>query len=65
MISTSPSLAAGVPADAVDADKGALIAFMGQVPVRCVGPVAVAAGAYHSVALTKLRSDGRRRARTC
>mmetsp|Transcript_21897 Transcript_21897/g.65609 ORF Transcript_21897/g.65609 Transcript_21897/m.65609 type:complete len:654 (+) Transcript_21897:316-2277(+) len=39
VVSTSPSLAAGVPA--VDADKGALIAFMGQVPVRCVGPVAV------------------------
>mmetsp|Transcript_2840 Transcript_2840/g.8279 ORF Transcript_2840/g.8279 Transcript_2840/m.8279 type:complete len:674 (+) Transcript_2840:328-2349(+) len=39
VISTSPSIAAGVPD--TGAAKGALMAFMGQVPIRCVGPVAV------------------------
>ena len=34
--STSPSLAAGVP---YSVEKGATCAFLGQVPVRCRGPV--------------------------
>ena len=39
IVSTSPSVAAGLPIDARDADKGALVAFLGQVPVRCRGVV--------------------------
>mmetsp|Transcript_13174 Transcript_13174/g.52785 ORF Transcript_13174/g.52785 Transcript_13174/m.52785 type:complete len:1019 (-) Transcript_13174:549-3605(-) len=40
IVSTSPSVAAGVP-DGPAAKRGALVAFLGQVPVRCRGPVAV------------------------
>ena len=39
VVSTTPSIAAGVPKDDLDKRCGALVAFLGQVPVRCVGPV--------------------------
>ena len=39
VVSTTPSIAAGVPADAARRGEGALVAFVGQVPVRCRGPV--------------------------
>ena len=39
IVSTRPSIAAGVPADDVDRRSGALVAFLGQVPLRCVGRV--------------------------
>lgn len=39
VVSTSPSVAAGVPFDSREVEKGALVAFVGQVPVRCRGPV--------------------------
>jgi len=39
IVSTSPSVAAGLPVLARDADKGALVAFLGQVPVRCRGRI--------------------------
>ena len=38
--STTPSIAAGVPPADGDAACGALVAFLGQVPVRCRGAVA-------------------------
>lgn len=41
IVSTSPSLAAGVPVEPTEAETGALVAFMGQVPVRCRGAVKV------------------------
>ena len=47
VVSTSPSLAAGVPSDR-KAEEGAALAFMGQVPVRCVGPVAAGDQLYPS-----------------
>ena len=37
IVSTSPSVAAGLPVAKADADRGALVAFLGQVPVRCKG----------------------------
>lgn len=40
IVSTSPSVAAGVPEDDT-AKMGALVAFIGQVPVRCRGRVEV------------------------
>lgn len=40
IVSTSPSVAAGVP-DGPAADCGALVCFIGQVPVRCRGRVDV------------------------
>lgn len=39
IVSTSPSVAAGLPVDPAVADRGALVAFLGQVPVRCRGIV--------------------------
>lgn len=39
IVSTSPSVAAGLPTDPREADRGALVAFLGQVPVRCRGVV--------------------------
>lgn len=39
IVSTSPSVAAGIPVDPRQADHGALVAFLGQVPVRCRGIV--------------------------
>ena len=39
VVSTTPSIAAGVPGDATRRGEGALVAFVGQVPVRCWGPV--------------------------
>ena len=59
MTSTSPSLAAGVPcAD----DGGATCAFLGQVPVRCRGPVRcgdllVPSGLSDGVAIGRRCSD--------
>lgn len=40
IVSTTPSVAAGMPFGAAR-DAGKLCAFIGQVPVRCTGPVAV------------------------
>lgn len=39
IVSTSPSVAAGLPLDPAEADRGALVAFLGQVPIRCRGPI--------------------------
>jgi len=39
IVSTSPSVAAGLPVDPDEADRGALVAFLGQVPIRCRGLV--------------------------
>ena len=41
------AVAAGVPSDR-KAEEGAALAFMGQVPVRCVGPVAAGDQLYPS-----------------
>eukprot|EP00510_Aplanochytrium_minuta_P002301 CAMPEP_0184014236 /NCGR_PEP_ID=MMETSP0954-20121128/5515_1 /TAXON_ID=627963 /ORGANISM="Aplanochytrium sp, Strain PBS07" /LENGTH=586 /DNA_ID=CAMNT_0026294631 /DNA_START=297 /DNA_END=2054 /DNA_ORIENTATION=+ len=40
VVSSTPSIAAGVPLDLKAALSGALCAFLGQVPVRVKGPVA-------------------------
>lgn len=39
IISTKPAVAAGVPTAPAIANQGALVAFLGQVPVRCRGRV--------------------------
>mmetsp|Transcript_9573 Transcript_9573/g.30634 ORF Transcript_9573/g.30634 Transcript_9573/m.30634 type:complete len:713 (+) Transcript_9573:122-2260(+) len=39
IVSTKPAVAAGVPLDKDVANRGALVAFLGQVPVRCRGRV--------------------------
>lgn len=39
IVSTKPAIAAGVPTAPSIAKKGALVAFLGQVPVRCRGRV--------------------------
>lgn len=39
IVSTKPAVAAGVPTSLADARKGALVAFLGQVPVRTRGRV--------------------------
>ena len=55
--STTPSIAAGVPTDPADAARGALVAFVGQVPVRCRGEVRCGdnlapSGSYDGVAVS-------------
>jgi len=39
VISTSPSICAGVPESPTDAANGRLCAFIGQVPIKCTGPI--------------------------
>jgi len=39
IVSTKPAIAAGVPRDPKLAARGALVGFLGQVPVRCRGKV--------------------------
>jgi len=66
VISTSPSVAAGVPAELEEAAKGALVAFVGQVPVRCRGKVKcgdqlVPSGLNDGVAVPAGRASARTR----
>ncbi|GBG30031.1 Hypothetical Protein FCC1311_062512 [Hondaea fermentalgiana] len=39
VVSSSPSIAAGVPSDLTRRQRGALCGFLGQIPVKCMGPV--------------------------
>lgn len=62
IVSTSPSLAAGVPVEPTEAETGALVAFMGQVPVRCRGAVKVGdqlvpSGLGDGTAIARLSDD--------
>ncbi|KAJ8598743.1 hypothetical protein CTAYLR_010089 [Chrysophaeum taylorii] len=65
IVSTKPAVAAGVPTDPALAKKGALVAFLGQVPVRCRGRVNIGDQLVPSGACDGRAASLEERLRTC